>query len=164
MPSWCDGKLPALQVNGEPVSADVTPEGYLTINRTWIDGDTVRLELPMPALRLAAHPEVRANAGKIALQRGPFVYCLEEADNEGPLQSISLPLAGRAETEPAGELFPGAVALRIDGYRDPQLVPDGALYESITALRPEPSSVRAVPYALWGNRGMGEMTVWVRYR
>lgn len=164
VPSWCDGKLPALQVNGEPVSADVTPEGYLTINRTWIDGDTVRLELPMPALRLAAHPEVRANTGKIALQRGPFVYCLEEADNEGPLQSISLPLAGRAETEPAGELFPGAVALRIDGYRDPQLVPDGALYESITALRPEPSSVRAVPYALWGNRGMGEMTVWVRYR
>lgn len=164
IPAWCGGETPEVRVNGEAVTVEIDADGYLKLHRTWADGDEVQLGLPMPTLRLAAHPEVRAAVGKIALQRGPLIYCLEEADNAVPLQAISLPADSRLMTEPADDLFPGAVALKGEGCRDPQQVPDGSLYLSVTEWRTEPVSVRAIPYALWGNRAAGEMTVWVRCR
>ena len=57
--------------------------GYIRIERTWQSGDQVELTLPMPVERIEAHPSVRQDAGRVALQRGPVVYCLEEVDN-GP--------------------------------------------------------------------------------
>ncbi|NLF76087.1 MAG: glycoside hydrolase family 127 protein, partial [Chloroflexi bacterium] len=78
VPGWCRGYR--LEVNQQPHST--SPEnGYAVIGRQWRDGDSVTLELEMPVERMVAHPEIRHDAGQIALQRGPVVYCLEEADN-----------------------------------------------------------------------------------
>ena len=73
------------------------PRGYLTIDRRWQPGDTVTLDLPMPPERLYAHPAVAADVGRVALRRGPLVYCVEEADNPGgPVQRLRLPRDQRA--------------------------------------------------------------------
>ena len=81
IPGWC--RDPALQVNGDEVDlASLLDKGYAKIKRTWRDGEKIQLSLPMPVERIRTHPEVRATAGKVALMRGPIVYCLEEADND----------------------------------------------------------------------------------
>ncbi|MCD6303135.1 MAG: glycoside hydrolase family 127 protein, partial [Anaerolineae bacterium] len=90
IPGWCRGAR--LAVNGKPVPvADLLDHGYAKLQRTWHDGDQVALTLPMPVERVYAHPAVWENAGRVALQRGPLVYCLEEVDNGGNLASIVLP-------------------------------------------------------------------------
>ena len=66
--------------------------GYLSIARQWRAGDTIALELPMPAERIYAHPAVKEDVGRVALKRGPLVYCVEETDNPGgPVQQLRLP-------------------------------------------------------------------------
>ena len=93
-----------VSVNGEAVDVGKAVNGYLTINRTWAKGDVVSLDLPMPAERLYAHPGVIMDAGRVALKRGPLVYCVEEIDNPGGrVQRLKLPRnselrAGRART------------------------------------------------------------------
>jgi uncharacterized protein len=81
IPGWTKGAI--LKVNGEIVDLDeCTKKGYAYINRLWNDGDEVDLILPMVPEKMKANPKVRANVGKVAIQRGPIVYCLEEVDNE----------------------------------------------------------------------------------
>src|SRR5207244_4169495 len=88
IPGWCrDFKL---EVNGKPVSVSPT-KGYVLISREWALGDEVTLRLAMPVERVAAHPHVRQDVGCIALQRGPIIYCLEQADNGAQLASVVVP-------------------------------------------------------------------------
>ena len=86
-------------VNGEPIPLAVS-SGYATIHRRWGKGDVVTLTLPMPAERLYAHPNVRMDIGRVALRRGPLIYCVEEADNPGqPVQTLELPRAAPIEAK-----------------------------------------------------------------
>jgi hypothetical protein len=80
-------------VNRKRVSDLTVERGYAVLARTWKDGDTIQLELPMPVQRIAAHPNVRANHGLLALQRGPLVYCLESADlpKGTPILQVAIP-------------------------------------------------------------------------
>lgn len=116
--------------------------------------------LPMEAHRVYAHPELRANAGKTAIQYGPLVYCLESADNGEPLSSISLSKEGRFKEAYDEELLGGAVVIRAEGYRVEEQSWSGGLYGS-TRAAVQPVEVTAIPYYLWGNRGSGEMKVWI---
>src|SRR5271166_4193576 len=85
IPGWAKGATVA--VNGQPVALHLT-RGYATVHRIWSKGDVAALGLPMPAERLFAHPSVRMDVGRVALRRGPLIYCLEEADNPGdPVQT-----------------------------------------------------------------------------
>ena len=89
VPGWCDDE-PAVTVNGEKLNGLKAEKGYLKIARTWKSGDVVRLNLPMPVKRVYADPHVQADEGRVALQRGPVVYCLEGVDNERPgAQSVA---------------------------------------------------------------------------
>ena len=81
-----------LKVNGEEVPVTLE-KGYVALTRNWKDGDTIELNLPMPARRVAANEAVQADRGRVALQRGPIVYCLESPDNPG---------RARAEPDAAG--------------------------------------------------------------
>ena len=162
LPSWC--RKPSLRLNGIPQDlAAITQDGYASLRRRWSPTDLVELSLPMPVERVRARAEVRADAGRIALQRGPVVYALEEVDNGENLQALSIPrtAAFRAEHDPA--LLGGVTALIGEGIRTATGAWGEALY---AAQEPEERSVplRAVPYHLWGNRGPGEMLVWIRER
>ncbi|MBZ0279060.1 MAG: glycoside hydrolase family 127 protein, partial [Anaerolineae bacterium] len=88
IPGWCRDYR--VTVNGEAVTAPLE-QGYLILDREWHAGDTVRLKLAMPVERIAANPQVRQDIGRVALQRGPVVYCLEEADNGAGLARVALP-------------------------------------------------------------------------
>ena len=157
IPGWARGATAA--VNGAPVEA-APRNGYLTIDRTWHPGDVVALDLPMPPERLYAHPAVGADAGRVALRRGPLVYCLEEADNPGgPVQRLRLP-RGAPLTASDADAFDGIVTLSAEARR----VRDDDWQDRL--YRPEPPSetparLTALPYYLWNNRGRGSMTVWV---
>src|SRR5262249_3881199 len=81
LPGWC--AAPRLMLNGAPVDlASCVEQGYARIEREWQDGDMVTLDLPMPIERVYAHPAVADDVGRVALRRGPLVYCLEQADHE----------------------------------------------------------------------------------
>ncbi|MCP6434886.1 glycoside hydrolase family 127 protein, partial [Klebsiella pneumoniae] len=78
---------PAVSLNGQAITGEVS-RGYLYLNRSWQEGDTLTLTLPMPVRRVYGNPQVRQQAGKVALQRGPLIYCLEEADNGANLHNL----------------------------------------------------------------------------
>ena len=111
IPGWCHGAK--VSVNGEAVPVEGrTVDGYLTIDRTWNKGDTVTLDLPMPPVRLYAHPGVSMDAGRVALKRGPLVYCVEEADNPGGrVQRLKLPRDSELQVSTRADLFDGIVML-----------------------------------------------------
>ncbi|AIQ46722.1 hypothetical protein R70723_13215 [Paenibacillus sp. FSL R7-0273] len=160
IPVWSTGAV--LTVNGEAVDiASVLEQGYAVIRRTWNAGDVIELSLPMTAGRVYAHPQLRADAGQTAIQRGPLVYCLEEADNGATLSSISLDDAGAFTESFDKSLLGGAVVVKTDGFRVDEAGWNGGLYGS-TKAGVKPVEVTAIPYYMWGNRGSGEMKVWVR--
>src|SRR5271154_5592127 len=83
----------SLQVTSAPIDlADVTRDGYALVEREWKAGDVVRLALEMAVERLYAHPDVKADFGRVALMRGPLIYCLEGVDNPAPLHRMRLPV------------------------------------------------------------------------
>lgn len=158
IPGWCRGAK--VSVNGEAVDVTAAEHGYLSIERTWQAGDQVTLELPMPPQRLYAHPGVIMDAGRVALKRGPLVYCIEEADNPGGrVQRLKLPRDAALTAERRNDLFDGIVTLKADGLA----VDEGDWHDLYRTSPPVemPTSLTAIPYYLWANRGQGSMMVWV---
>ena len=142
----------SLHVNGEEVS-NVTADGYCRIQRNWQPDDRIAVEFDMPIRRIHAHPCVRDAAGKVALARGPLVYCVEGMDHHASLSSIVLPESAVVHTT-AEEM----VALHVNGIA--QCASD-RLY-SVGAVRTTRVPIRAIPYFAWGNREPGDMQVWIR--
>ncbi len=151
-----------LRLNGEVVDLDRSVhDGYATITREWHAGDRIDLELELVIERLYAHPDVRQDAGRVTLKRGPLVYCLEGVDNPVGLNRISLPAGAalRAQAEP--DLLGGVVTLVGGADVDSTEDWDGQLYRNEPPKR-EPVTIKAVPYYAWDNRSPGEMLVWLR--
>ncbi|WAJ27933.1 glycoside hydrolase family 127 protein [Antarcticirhabdus aurantiaca] len=158
LPGWSPGV--SVHVNREPVDlAAGTANGYLTLRRVWAAGDVVELDIDMPVERLRAHPKVGADQGRVALQRGPLVYCLEEADNGAFLNSVVLRPGSAFRCEPAEDLG-GAVALVAEASREAADA-GGPLYRTEAPSRAA-ATILAVPYYAWDNRAPGEMLVWIR--
>ncbi len=155
VPGWCRGAR--LAVNGA-AHALAPVDGYAALRRVWRAGDRVELTLPLPVERVRADPRVATVAGCVALQRGPVVYCLEQADNGALLAALSLPRAAELTARHDPALLGGCVVIEGPGLR----LPTGlALYQT-TPPEPAAQSLRAIPYGLWANRGEGEMRVWIR--
>jgi len=161
IPGWCRGASARLSARGSaamPLSGE-TVDGYLRLEREWSPGDRVELDLPMPPRRIRANPLVRADAGKVAIARGPLVYCLEGVDNGPLLSDITLARDPQftAEYEPA--LLGGVTAIRGDAARS---AGDwkGALYREAD-FASVPVRIKAIPYYAWANRGENEMKVWI---
>lgn len=161
IPGWC--RRFTVAVNGEAFDAEVV-SGYARIRRLWAAGDTVRLSLYMPVERIAPHPLIRQDAGCVALQRGPVIYCIEGVDNGDQLANIVLPRTSALHVGEDASLFGGipiitGAALRIE----PSNWGEG-LYQPQAVLEygHKPLTLRAVPYHMWANRDPGEMRVWVR--
>ena len=158
LPEWC--RAPRLSVNGEAVSPPVEA-GYAVLEREWRAGDTVTLELPMPVERVYANPKVRQDRGRVALQRGPIVYCLEAVDNGEDLNALVLPRDAALEAAFEPDLLSGVTVLRGLAARVSADDWDGALYRTEPPAA-SPVTVTAIPYFAWDNRPSGEMQVWVR--
>ena len=159
VPGWCPAYR--LAVNGAPAETPAT-DGYLLLSRDWQAGDEVTLDFDLPVTRLAAHPRVREDIGRVAVTRGPLVYCLEEADNGKDLHLLRLPrsAAFRVRWEPG--LLGGVNVLSAEGLRESAAWPADALYAPAGAADQKPQALVFVPYYAWANRGAGEMAVWVR--
>ena len=167
MPGWCR-KL-NVKVNdstvcvkteerGISVTKDVKLEsGYLYITRDFADGDTITFYMSMHGERIYANPAIAANSGKVALRRGPLIYCVEGVDNEGDVLGLFLADGKISTGDYQPELLSGVRVLTVPGIRRKRTE---ALYLSEKPLEEE-VTVTAVPYYAWGNRGLTEMRVWL---
>lgn len=160
IPGWC--KQYQLKVNGQDAEQVEVIRGYAHIRREWRGGDEVELVLDMPVDRIRANPRLRAAAGKVALRRGPVVFCLEEADNGPVLPDITLPKNESLEAEFVRDELGGVVVIHGVGRRTVDAGGDGVALYIDRALERESFPLRAVPYYTWNNRGRGEMQVWIR--
>jgi len=158
IPGWC--RRHTLAVNGQPVEAAYA-RGYAAIARSWQPGDVITLMLEMPVEIVAAHPGVTANLGRVALQRGPLVYCLEDVDHTAPVLRLLLrdgaPLVPRWDPE----LLGGVVVIEGEGLLSPEEGWGDTLYQPYSAARYQSIPVRAIPYYAWDNRAPGGMVTWV---
>lgn len=134
-------EAPILKVNSNIQILDMD-KGYARIHRRWKKGDTIELTLPMPVHRIAASENVKDVAGKVALQRGPLVYCLEGTDNGGHVLDRHIPDAMDFDVEFQPNLLGGINVIKSKGSQGNSLI-------------------TAVPYYSWSNRGVGEMAVWL---
>jgi hypothetical protein len=116
--------------------------------------------MDMPVERNRAHPDVRQNAGRIALQRGPLVYCLEGADHDVPLQRIRLPDAALLEARFADDLFGGTAVIEGEAISADLSEWGNKLYRADSTAG-TPYRMTAVPYYAWDNRRPGQMRVWI---
>jgi DUF1680 family protein len=160
IPGWCDEA--SLTVNGQAFPTAAASGTYVEIRRKWGVGDEVKLSLPMPAKRMEANPLVEEVRNQVAVKRGPVVYCLESSDvPSGSIFDVALPSDIRllpVEMRIGDSRF---FALEGVGLTASSPVDWGhTLYREAGAVS-QPLPLRMIPYYAWGNRGEGEMTVWV---
>jgi len=158
IPRWSANA--AVSVNGEGQNVD--GPGYVTVTRVFRPGDTIVLDLPMEVRRVRSHPYVEANSGRIALVRGPLVYCIEQTDfAEGDVRYVSLPSDAVINPVKHAGLLCGITTLESTAVTTnwDQLAP---LYADASNERAQKSiPFKAIPYFAWANREAGPMTVWI---
>lgn len=160
IPDWCADF--SLRINGELQIQPVKKNGYLGIRRTWQKGVQIKLNLAMPVRFIRSNSNVRDYAGKVAVQRGPIVYCAEEIDNGKGLQELVVDTAGTVTLDKDDSLMEDTRVIYLTGYRDK--AEGDALYCEYEAEKDFlPCRIRTIPYFQWGNRADGqEMRVWLR--
>lgn len=161
IPEWAEGAS-QLHLNDQKLDIEaIAVDGYARIEREWQDGDRIHLDLPLVLRPQFANPKVRQDAGRVALMRGPLVYCVEETDNGGDLNAIVIPDVLPATTETVLEELGGAVAVDLPVLWEDTAGWGSSLYRSTRAER-KAGSARLVPYHLWDNRQAGAMLVWLQ--
>jgi DUF1680 family protein len=152
--------MPVIRIDGERTPYKIEA-GYAVLQRKWKKGDRITMELPMPVRQVRASAHLPEDAGKVAIQRGPLMYCLEWKDNGGKVSDLSLPSGVRLQpvaepafdkgsTDPKGEL--GRITV---------LKGEGLRIDSVSGTT-KATAITMIPYYTWANRGVGEMTVWIK--
>jgi DUF1680 family protein len=159
VPEWSPAFT--VSVNGVPVAAPSLDRGYIRIDREWAAGDRVMLSLAMPPRLLSARPELVFDLGRVAVQRGPFIYCIEESDAGVDVERVALDAASSISVGFEPELLGGTGILELPGWIPRAPNGHAALYSDQPPAQ-DAVSVRAVPYPLWAHRGPGTMAVWLR--
>ncbi len=146
---FADTQVPpvTLKINGRAIDATLQDDGYVHIKRTWqAGGDTLDLNMPMPVHRVYANEKVEADRGKVALMRGPVVYCIEGCDHpESNIAKLTLPKNSKLQAEHRPDLLGGVTVLHAPAKAE------GGKKVTLTA----------VPYYSWCNRKKCPMTVWI---
>lgn len=140
-----------LFVNGTAVPLSME-KGYAVLQRNWKKGDVVTLKLPMDVQRVAANNKLTENAGKVALQRGPLMYCAEWADNNGRAANLILPAQASFTSSWAPAMLNGVMLLKSTANA---VQINGSNVQTVT------QPFVAIPYYAWANRGKGEMMLWL---
>ena len=169
VPGWSAGT--SVRLNGEPVAADTDPHGYLLLRRTWRAGDVLACSPDMPARLTYPHRRIDALRGTAAVERGPLVYCFEQADQPSGLSVEDIALGAGGLTERALTLAEvgrtvvveaGAATLPGGDSDGLPYLPEraGSGQDSSTAAR-TPATAVAIPYFQWDNRDGAAMRVWM---
>jgi hypothetical protein len=167
IPAWVRGQvlpsdlyryedaLPAkwsLQVNGQSAESELDA-GYVVLDRQWKPGDVVEIELPMPIRRVLANEQIEFNRGRVAIERGPLVYCIEGADHDGTVREMWLADNATLAPEHKSDLLGGVTVLKGEA---------SAVYRSEDGtVRSRPKTITMIPYYAWCHRGANEMVVWI---
>jgi len=186
IPGWAEGAT--CRLNGRPLSTALTPGTYATVGRVWQPGDVVELDLPIPVRLIEAHPAVEGLRNKVAVMRGPIVYCLEAPLEQGGKRvwtdGVFLPenatFAARHDAELLGgvtvlettavtfrgrDRFIEDVSSRAESPTEPANS-EGTLYRPFQARELNPAEhdtvpITLIPYYAWANRGLSYMEVWI---
>ena len=168
IPDWVDDNEVDLKINDKPYSHRVVSGSYLKIHHEWQIGDIVSLNLPMHIRFIESHPFVEENYGRIAISRGPILYCLETVDNPNcELFDIQIDPMRQPVAEYLPHLLGGVMQLHLDGKIN-RIDQDwaGQLYRPAqfpkTQSKGREIDVIAIPYYAWANRLPGAMTIWNR--
>jgi len=142
-----------LKVNGKLVPLNID-KGSASLNRIWKQGDVIELSLPMPIRRVVANERVEADRGRVALQRGPIVYCVEWPDNpQGHVRNLMLADNAKLTAEFKSTLLGGVTVIKGNAL--------ALAYDEQNAVIKRDQEFTAIPYYAWANRGPGEMLVWI---
>jgi uncharacterized protein len=168
IPAWANSAKAA--VNGKVVEG-AKPGEYLAIHRRWSPGDSVSLNLPMAPEVLASNPRVADNLGRVAVQRGPIVYCMEQLDqqNNPDFSEISLVVNSNSrktfETDYQANLLDGVTVLHHKGAVAEAAWKQAELYVAANKDSPKthPANLTLIPYYAWANRQTSSMQVWIPY-
>jgi len=169
LPGWLNDSQVVVKINGEAIGYPTHPGTYLEIHSAWQGGDRIEIDFPMEAHYLESHPLVLENTGRVAITRGPLVYCLEEADNQGlPLSQVMIDRSIQPLVEFQHSLLGGVVQLTHKAHlqsMDPEW--EGRLYRpsipKAHALSSTVTEVKSIPYFAWANRESGGMQVWTLF-
>ncbi len=170
IPAWTSRATAT--VNGEPVPGEPKPGEYFQIRRRWNAGDAVRLVFDMTPRVVVANARVRESLGRVAIERGPLVYCLEQQDQAGgeSIFDVSLPLGADTGKEFTAEFRPGMLegilVLRHKGIASAQPLSDEPLYQPLERAKRRAGKeieLTFIPYYAWANRGSAAMQVWIPY-
>jgi DUF1680 family protein len=150
-------------VNGKDLEINIV-DGYALLSRKWEKGDKVEINFPMPVRKVVADDKVLEDKDKIAFQRGPVIFCAEWPDNAGNVLDLSMKKNASFTTEFDPSLLEGTQVIKTTGF----YIMKTRNAKADTGLRlvstPVSSSVgepvKLIPYALWNNRGPGQMKVW----
>ena len=148
-----DEKKVPITVNGKAVDYTVE-KGYAVLSRTWKKGDVVNVALPMEVQKISSNPKVENNIGRVALQRGPLVYCAEWPDNSGMVSNLILPANSTFKTEFKPDLLNGVTVLKSQA----QVI---AVDTNTNSVSTKTQPFVAIPYYSWAHRGEGEMMIWL---
>jgi uncharacterized protein len=163
-PAWAASA--DVQVNGQAVQSPDSKRGsFIPISRNWRPGDTVTLSLPLQNVPTVANPRSADLYGRLAIQRGPLVYALEQIDQNGiALGDIFVRSNGQSTAEPRKELLGGVTVLKVSGQAAEKSLGVEALYEPLaTAINrsKRPITLTFIPYYAIANREPTPMEVWV---
>jgi hypothetical protein len=142
VPAWCK------EVRG--LQDTKTHAGYAEVRRAWKKGDALEFELAMPVERVYADPKVKADVGRVALRRGPVVYCVEAVDNTGRVSNLALPKDAELRAEHRADLLGGVTVIK-----------GKALARQREGEKDKAVEFQAIPYYAWDSREPGEMAVWL---
>ena len=160
IPEWCEKAT--LTVNGEPVQIAAKANTYAEVNRIWKKGDMAELTMDMPVRLLEAHPLAEEIRNQVVVKRGPLVYCLESMDiaNGEKIDNILIP--SDIQLTPRKITIEGSPIVALEGKArlTSEESWEGVLYRPV-ARAGKTVDIRLIPYYAWGNRGKGEMTVWM---
>ena len=170
IPGWTqDAKV---VVDGEPMYSGINPGKYMAIRRRWKTGDKVRLELNLTPQFLVSDPRIEENVGRVAVQRGPLVYALEQIDQPDvhSLANVSLPIEKNSragfKSEFRPDLLGGIVVVHHPGIENQSSEGPKLLYRSVSDRKEETEkevNLTFIPYYVWANRTPSAMRVWIRY-
>jgi len=136
----------SIKINDELIEFHIK-NGFVRIQRTWKDNDTIELSIPMPIRRVLSNPKVKENIDKVAIERGPIVYCIESIDNEvKSIFNIKLNDNTLLEEKLHSNLLNGIVIIT------------GSIHNNDKNLE----KIHLIPYYAWANRGKSQMTVWIQ--
>jgi DUF1680 family protein len=161
VPGWCTAAT--ARVNGRQVSPG--SNGYLRIDRVWHSGDVIELDFPMDARLIEAHPWIESTRSCVAIERGPLVYCVEQADHpDAAIADLEIDTAAPLESSWVSGRLEGVTVVRGFGWAVDTAPWKDRLYRPVglgSSAARRRMALTAIPYYAWANRGPGAMRVWI---